>query len=71
MTKNQFTTLVSIRVDNDVCAEMEKWLQKQDFYTRSSVINLALRRLFMGCSDEMIWEFLHTNKFVQPCDTKN
>lgn len=71
MTKNQFTTLVSVRIDNDVCDAMEKWLQNHDYYSRSLLINITMSQLFKKCTDEQIWSFLHSLNPFQPCDTNH
>lgn len=71
MAKNRWTTQVSVRLENEVYDALEKFAATQTYYTKSNVINLALRRLFMDCTDEQIYEFLWTNKYIKPCDTKN
>lgn len=71
MARNQWTTQVSVRLENEVYDALEKFAAKQTYYSKSNVINLALRRLFMDCTDEQIYDFLWANKYVQPCATKN
>lgn len=71
MAKNQWTTLVSVRLENEVNKALEKYASTQSYYTKSNLINLALRQLFINCTAEQIYEFLWTNKPVHPCGTKN
>lgn len=71
MAKNQWTTQVSVRLENEVNDAIERYAAAQSFYTKSNLINLALRQLFINCTDEQIYLFLWSNKYVQPCAIKN
>lgn len=71
MAKNRWTTQVSIRLDNEVNDAIEKYASTKRYYTKSHLINVALRQLFINCTADQIYDFLWSNKFVQPCDTKN
>lgn len=71
MAKNQWTTQVSVRLDNEVNKALEKYASGHEYYTKSNLINLALRQLFLNCTADQIHDFLWTNKSVYPCDTKN
>lgn len=71
MARNRWTTQVSVRLDNEVNDALEKFASTQAYYTKSNLINLALRQLFINCTAEQIYDFLWSNKYVQPCDTKN
>ena len=71
MAKNQWTTQVSVRLENEVNDAIEKYASTQRYYTKSNLINLALRQLFVNCTDEQIYLFLWSNKYVQPCAIKN
>ena len=41
-TKNNFTTLVSVRLDNEVVESLEKVVKSDGYHSRSSVINFLL-----------------------------
>lgn len=41
-TKNNFTTLVSVRLDNEVVESLEKVIKSDGYHSRSSVINFLL-----------------------------
>lgn len=71
MAKNRWTTQVSVRLENEVNDAIERYAAEQTFYTKSNLINLALRQLFINCTADQIYKFLWTNRYVQPCDTKN
>lgn len=71
MAKNQWTTQVSVRLENEVYDALEKYASTQKFYTKSFLINLALRQLFINCTADQIYDFLWTNKSLKQCDTRN
>lgn len=71
MARNQWTTQVSVRLENEVNDALEKFASTQTYYTKSNLINLALRQLFINCTTDQVYKFLWTNQYVQPCDTKN
>lgn len=41
-TKNNYTTLVSVRLDNEVVGSLEKVVKSDGYHSRSSVINFLL-----------------------------
>lgn len=71
MAKNQWTTQVSVRLENEVNEALEKYAGSKGYYTKSFLINLALRQLFINCTADQIYDFLFSNKYVQPCDTNH
>lgn len=71
MAKNQWTTQVSVRLENEVNDALERFASTQKYYTKSNLINLALRQLFINCTAGQIYDFLWSNKYVQPCDTSH
>lgn len=50
-TKNNFTTLVSVRLDNEVVKSLEKVVKRSDYRTRSSTINFLLRGILNHADD--------------------
>lgn len=62
MTENDYTKLISIRVDKNVLQAIDAYELKHNVMGRSYYINLALRQLFINCSDEQIYQFLYTNR---------
>lgn len=71
MTKNEFTTLVSIRFENETLQAINKFCEGRSYYKRSALINLALRQLFVNCNEQQIWNFLHTNLSPESCVTNH
>ena len=71
MARNQWTTQVSVRLENEVNDAVIKYASTLRYCTKSNLINLALRQLFINCTADQIYQFLWTNRYVQPCDTKN
>ena len=71
MTKNYFTTLISLRLENETLDAVNKFFDGRRYYNRSSLINLALRQLFVNCNEQQVWDFLHTKLLPKQCDTKN
>ena len=49
-TKNNYTTLVSVRLDNDVLTNLNKAQKNLYYYTRSNLINNILRCVLL-CTD--------------------
>lgn len=41
-TKNNYTTLVSVRLDNEVVEKLEKVVKRNQYRNRSSIINFLL-----------------------------
>ena len=71
MPKNDYTTLISMRLENETLDAINKFFDGLRYYNRSSLINLALRQLFVNCNEQQVWDFLHLNLFPKSCDTKN
>ncbi len=71
MTKNDFSTLISIRLENETLQAISKFCEGRRYYKRSTLINLALRQLFVNCNEQQIWNFLHTNLSPGSCVTKS
>lgn len=70
MPKNDFTTLISLRLENETLDAINKFFDGRRYYNRSSLINLALRKLFVNCNEHQVWDLLHTKLLPKPCDTK-
>lgn len=71
MTKNDFSTLISIRLENETLKAIVSFAAKQQYTTRSFLINMALRQLFVNSDDNAIWDFLYSNLPLPSCGTKN
>lgn len=71
MTENDWTKLISIRLDKSVIAAMDKFMQRHNVYSRSSLINLILRQVLVGTNTENVWDFIFHDKPLKPCGTKN
>lgn len=50
-TKNNFTTLVSVRLDNEVVEKLEKLVKQREYPSRSSTINFLLRGILNHTDD--------------------
>lgn len=62
MAKNDFTTLISIRVDNDTLKAIEKFCENRGYFNRSSIINQALKKVFVYHEYYDIYDFLYNGK---------
>lgn len=62
MTKNNFTTLVSCRIDNHAIKAIDKFIEGRTYLKRSSVINQALVRLFLEHDENEIYDFIYCKK---------
>lgn len=71
MTKNDYTTLVSLRIENETLRAISKFCEGRRYYNRSTIINIALRQMFVNCTETQVWDFLHTNLSPKSCDTKS
>lgn len=71
MPKNDFTTLISLRIENGTLKAVDKFCDKRLYLKRSSAINLALKKVFAYYEDEDIFNFLYLGKGLKSCDTKN
>lgn len=71
MPKNDFTTLVSVRLENETLQAISNFCEGRKYYNRSTLINIALRQLFVNCTEQQVWNFLHTNLSPESCVTKS
>ena len=62
MTQNDYTTLISCRIDNEVLKKIQKLCEGRFYLKRSSVINQALRRVFLDNDYLNLYEFLYCKK---------
>lgn len=53
-TKNQFTTLVSVRLDNEVVESLEKVVKRSKYRNRSATINNLLKGILNHTDDHDI-----------------
>lgn len=61
MKKNDWTTLVSCRIDNKTIKAIDKFCEKRSYLSRSGIINMALKRIFSEHDDWDIYDFLYGN----------
>lgn len=71
MTKNDFTTLISIRIDNATLKDINKFCKNHSYLKRSTVINQALKRVFSLHGDIEIYDFLYCKGELKNDDTKD
>lgn len=71
MTKNDYTTLVSCRIDNQTLKAIDKFCEGRRYLKRSGVINQALIRIFRDSEGLSIYRFLYEKKQLTPCDTSH
>lgn len=62
MTENNYTKLISVRLDKEVLQAIDEYDKSLTPMGRSYYINLALRQLFVNSSKEQIYQFLYTNQ---------
>lgn len=62
MTKNDYTTLVSCRIDNQTIKAIDKFCEGRSYLKRSTVINQALNKVFRDNNDINIYDFLYHNQ---------
>lgn len=62
MEKNNYTTLISCRIDNKVMAKIDKFREGRRYLNRSGIINQALIRLFNEYGDREIYDFLYNRQ---------
>lgn len=62
MTKNNYTTLVSCRIDNQTIKAIDKFCEGRSYLKRSAVINQALNKVFRYNNDINIYAFLYNNQ---------
>lgn len=71
MTKNEYTTLISLRLENSTLKAINQFCDNHYYLKRSSVINQALKRLFAENEGINIYDFLYNGQNFKLCDTKN
>lgn len=62
-TKNQYTTLVSVRLDNDVLVNLNKAQQHLRYHTRSNIINNILGCVLTCTDSKTLSDIVHFNKY--------
>ena len=62
MEENNYTKLISVRLEKEVLQAIDEYDKSLTPMGRSYYINLALRQLFVNSSKEQIYEFLYTNQ---------
>lgn len=62
MTKNDYTTLVSCRIDNQTIKAIDKFREGRSYLKRSGIINQALIRIFRDNDGLSIYRFLYEKK---------
>ena len=62
MEKNDFTTLVSCRLDNKTLAAIDKFCALHRFWNRSRVINFVLARMIRDKDSWSIYRFLNDTR---------
>lgn len=62
MTKNNYTTLVSCRIDNPTLKAIDNFCSGHGYLKRSGVINQALTKLFRDYDVKAIYDFLYNRQ---------
>ena len=65
-TKNNYTTLVSVRLDNDVLVNLNKALQNLPYFNRSIVINNILGCVLSCTDSKTLGDIVRYNRFRIP-----
>lgn len=65
MTKNDYTTLVSLRLENVTLKAIDKFVDHRHYLKRSAVINQALKKVFALNEDADIYDFLYCGKGLE------
>ena len=71
MTKNHYTTLVSLRIENVTLKAINQFCDNHYYLKRSGVINQALKKVFAENGGLNIYDFLYNGKSLESCATKN
>lgn len=64
-TKNNFTTLVSVRLENDIVESLEKFVKRSPYHTRSSTINNLLKAVMKHADDGDIEFMINTRLWTR------
>lgn len=62
MTKNHYTTLVSQRIENETLQAINKFKETHFYWSRSDIINIVLRRVFIEMDAADRWRFFDNTK---------
>lgn len=62
-TKNNYTTLVSVRLDNDVLTNLNKAQVRLQYYTRSNLINNILRCVLLCTDHDTLGHIIRYQKY--------
>lgn len=62
MPKNNYTTLVSLRMENETLQAINKFKETHFFWSRSDIINIVLRRVFLEMDAATRWRFFDNTK---------
>lgn len=62
-TKNQYTTLVSVRLDNDVLVNLNKAQKHLLYCTRSNIINNILGCVLTSTDSKTLSDIVYFNKY--------
>lgn len=62
MTKNNYTTLVSCRIDNSTLKAVDDFCSGHGYLKRSGVINQAITKLFHDYDVKAIYDFLYNRQ---------
>lgn len=68
MPKNDYTTLISLRIENDTLKAIDKFCRQRYYLRRSNAINLALKKVFAHLDDAEIYDFLYMGKGIKSCE---
>lgn len=64
MQKNRYSTLVSVRLDNNILAVIDDYAANHPYRTRNNIINRVLSRAISHLGKERLWELIETNNRV-------
>lgn len=62
-TKNQYTTLISVRLDNDVLVNLNKAQGHLRYHTRSNIINNILGCVLTCTDSKTLRDIVQYNKY--------
>lgn len=62
-TKNQYTTLVSVRLDNDVLVNLNKAQEHLRYFNRSNIINNILSCVLTCTDTKTLGDIVRYNKY--------
>ena len=62
MQKNDFTTLISLRIENSTLQAIDAFCYNHYYLKRSSVINQALKKIFALNEGRDIYDILYCGK---------